>query len=97
MQREAHALAAFSKAHPEAAFVGINVQDSKDGARGFYDEYGWTFPSVFDPDGQIAFSLGLQGTPTTIFLDSRHRESARIVGETDEQGFADGLAAATRS
>jgi thiol-disulfide isomerase/thioredoxin len=94
---EARALAQFADAHPEAAFVGINFQDSKDAARGFYDAYGWTFPSVFDPEGRIAFSLGLQGTPTTIFLDSRHREAARIVGETDEQGFADGLAAATRS
>ena len=94
---EARALGEFAESHPEAGFVGINFQDSKDAARGFYDEYGWTFPSVFDPDGRIALSLGLQGTPTTIFLDSRHREAARIVGETDEQGFADGLAAATRS
>lgn len=94
---EARALGEFAESHPEAGFVGINFQDSQGAARGFYDEYGWTFPSVFDPDGRIAFSLGLQGTPTTIFLDSRHREAARIVGETDEQGFADGLAAATRS
>jgi len=94
---EARALGAFAEAHPEAAFVGINFQDSKGAAGDFYEAYGWTFPSVFDPDGRIAFSLGLQGTPTTIFLDSRHREAARIVGETDERGFADGLAAATRS
>ena len=94
---EARALGEFAEAHPEAAFVGINFQDSQGAARGFYVEYGWKFPSVFDADGRIAFSLGLQGTPTTIFLDSRHREAARIVGETDEQGFADGLAAATRS
>jgi len=94
---EARALGEFAEAHPEAAFIGINFQDSKDAARGFYDAHGWTFASVYDPDGQIAFSLGLQGTPTTIFLDGRHREAARIVGETDEQGFADGLAAATRS
>ncbi|MBA3348879.1 MAG: TlpA family protein disulfide reductase [Actinobacteria bacterium] len=94
---EARALSEFAEEHPEAAFVGINFQDSRDAARGFYEEHGWTFPSVFDPDGQIAFSLELRGTPTTIFLDSRHREAARIVGETDEQGFADGLAAATRS
>lgn len=94
---EARALGAFAEAHPEAAFVGINFQDSQGAARGFYDEFGWTFRSVFDPDGRIAFALGLQGTPTTIFLDSRHREAARIVGETDRQGFADGLAAATRS
>ncbi len=94
---EARALGAFAEAHPEAAFVGINFQDSKAAAGDFYEAYGWTFPSVFDPDGRIASSLGLQGTPTTIFLDSRHREAARIVGETDERGFAEGLAAATQS
>lgn len=94
---EARALAAFAEAHPEAAFVGVNFQDSEDAARAFVERYDWTFPSVFDPDGQRAFSLGLRGTPTTIFLDRRHREAARIVGETDERGFADGLEAATRS
>jgi len=33
--------------------------------------------------------------PTTIFLDAEHRESARIVGETDLAGFIDGLSRAT--
>jgi thiol-disulfide isomerase/thioredoxin len=88
---EAHALARFAKAHPEAGFIGVNFSDTKDAARSFYRQYGWRFPSVFDPDGRIAGELGLQGTPTTIFLDAEHREVARIVGETDETGFAGGL------
>ena len=92
---EARALARFAKAHPEAAFVGVNFSDTKDAARSFYRQYDWRFPSVFDPDGRIAGELGLQGTPTTIFLDDRHREVARIVGETDEAGFAGGLRKAT--
>jgi thiol-disulfide isomerase/thioredoxin len=92
---EAHALARFAEAHPEAGFVGVNFQDSESAARSFYDEYDWKFPSVFDPQGDVSFSLGLQGTPTTIFLDAQHREVARIVGETDEAGFADGLEQAT--
>jgi thiol-disulfide isomerase/thioredoxin len=88
---EARTLARFAKSHPEAGFIGVDFSDTKDDARGFYEKYGWTFPSVFDPDGQIAGELGLQGTPTTIFLDREHREVARIVGETDEAGFAGGL------
>jgi thiol-disulfide isomerase/thioredoxin len=92
---EAGALRDFAAAHPEAAFVGVNFQDSREGARSFYEEHDWAFPSVFDPDGAIALGLRLQGTPTTIFLDADHREVARIVGETDEAGFAQGLEQAT--
>ena len=92
---EARTLARFAKAHPEAAFVGVNFLDTRDDARGFYRKYGWRFPSVFDPDGKIAGELALQGTPTTIFLDREHREVARIVGESDAAGFADGLEQAT--
>lgn len=92
---EASMLARFARAHPEAGFFGVDFQDTKDEARSFYQRYGWRFPSVFDPDGRIADGLGLQGTPTTIFLDAEHREVARIVGETDETGFADGLRQAT--
>jgi thiol-disulfide isomerase/thioredoxin len=94
---EARALARFAAAHPEAGFVGVDFQDTKAEARGFYRKYGWRFPSVFDPDGRLADKLGLTGTPTTIFLDAQHREVARIVGETDEAGFADGLERASRT
>jgi thiol-disulfide isomerase/thioredoxin len=92
---EAAALRDFAAAHPEAAFVGVNFQDSREAARGFYAEHGWTFPSVHDPEGEIARGLLLQGTPTTIFLGPDHREVARIVGETDTAGFARGLEQAT--
>jgi thiol-disulfide isomerase/thioredoxin len=92
---EARTLARFTEAHPEAGFFGVDFQDTKDEARSFYRQYGWRFPSVFDPDGRIADRLGMQGTPTTIFLDAEHREVARIVGETDEAGLTDGLEQAT--
>jgi thiol-disulfide isomerase/thioredoxin len=88
---EARTLAAFAQAHPEAGFFGVDFQDTKGEARSFYRRYGWRFPSVFDPDGRIADRLGMQGTPTTIFLDAEHREVSRIVGETDEAGFTQGL------
>ncbi|MBA3412820.1 MAG: TlpA family protein disulfide reductase [Actinobacteria bacterium] len=92
---EADDLARFAAEYPEVAVVGINLQDSAAGAREFYQRYGWTFPSIGDPSGEIARRLGLKGMPTTIFLDAEHRESARIVGETDLAGFIDGLSRAT--
>lgn len=92
---EGPAFGRFIRAHPEVGFFGINFQDTSDGARGFTSYYGWGFPSVADPDGRMAFSLGLQGTPTTIFLDAEHREVTRIIGATDETGFEAALAQVT--
>jgi thiol-disulfide isomerase/thioredoxin len=91
---EAEDLRRFAADHPEVQVVGVDLQDSKDAARGFYERWRWTHPSVFDPDGEISYSLGLQGTPSTFFLDRRHRIVTRIVGETDYAGFERGLEAA---
>jgi thiol-disulfide isomerase/thioredoxin len=84
---EALHLAEVAKKRSDVAFVGLNYSDSTDGAQWFYGEYGWDFPSIGDPTGAKAISLGLQGTPTTIFLDSEHREVTRILGATDVAGF----------
>jgi thiol-disulfide isomerase/thioredoxin len=92
---EARALASFERAHREAQVVGIDIQDSKAGARAFYRRFGWRHPSIFDPSGSLAARLGLQGLPTTIFLDRRHRVVARVVGETDLAGFTAGFRQAT--
>lgn len=78
---EAAALASFERGHPGAQVIGIDIQDTRTGARSFYRRFGWRHPSIFDPDGAIAARLGLQGLPTTLFLDARHRIVARIVGE----------------
>jgi thiol-disulfide isomerase/thioredoxin len=92
---EAEALKRFAEKHPEVAVVGINFQDARAGARDFYRQFGWTWPSIADPSGELGARLRLQGMPTTIFLDAEHREATRIVGETDEAGFESGLRAAT--
>jgi thiol-disulfide isomerase/thioredoxin len=94
---EARAQAVFERAHPEAQVIGLDVQDSKSGARAFYRRFGWRHPSIFDPNGALAARLGLQGLPTTIFLDRRHRIVARILGETNVAGFTNGLRKAARA
>ncbi|MCI0635802.1 MAG: TlpA family protein disulfide reductase [Actinobacteria bacterium] len=88
---EAEDLRRFAADHPEAQVIGVDLQDTEDAARDFYERWRWTHPSVFDPDGEISFSLGLQGTPSTFFLDRKHRVITRIVGETDYAGFVRGL------
>ena len=94
---EALDLARFAAAHPRAQVVGIDTQDTQSGARTFYLHYGWHHPSIYDPHGDIAAKLGLQGTPTTFFLDRRHRVVAEIIGATTLAGFDQGLARALKT
>lgn len=91
---EAEDLRRFARDHPEVQLIGVDLQDTEGAARDFYEEWDWSHPSVFDPSGEISFSLGLQGTPTTFFTDREHRIVTRIVGETDYAGFERGLEAA---
>jgi thiol-disulfide isomerase/thioredoxin len=90
---EAEDLRRFAADHPEVRLIGVDLQDSKGAARDFYERWRWTHPSVFDPDGQISYSLGVQGTPSTFFLDRLHRIVSRVVGATDYAGFEQGLEA----
>jgi peroxiredoxin len=94
---EAEDLRRFAADHPEVQVIGIDLQDSVGAAKEFYERWRWTHPSVFDPDGEISFSLGLQGTPSTFFLDRQHRIVTRIVGVTDYAGFEQGLEATVPS
>ncbi len=84
----------FAEAHPEAAVVGVNFQDTPGEARRLHDELDLTFPSIADPRGEIAAELGLRGMPTTFFLDSEHRIVGVVAGATDLAGFEQGLALA---
>jgi cytochrome c biogenesis protein CcmG/thiol:disulfide interchange protein DsbE len=93
-RNEAPAIKRFVDGHPEAVMLGIDFQDTVDGARAFYQEFGWTHPSIFDPDGALATKLGLIGLPTTIFLDAEQREVGRIVGETSFEQLEKGLSLA---
>jgi thiol-disulfide isomerase/thioredoxin len=89
--QEAADLERFAQRHPEAQLVGVDIQDNSSAAKAFYQRWGWHHPSVNDPDERIASRLGLQGLPTTIFLDARHRIVTRIVGASNLSGFEQGL------
>jgi len=76
---EAKELRAFLARHP-GTVLGIDVEDSMPGARGFQKRYGVHFPSIFDPLDVLVDRLKAVGTPTTYFLDRRHRIVAALYG-----------------
>src|ERR671931_698062 len=92
---EAADLARFARSHPNVQVVGIDTQDSSGGAKSFYRKWSWHHPSIADPKGDLAARLGVQGYPTTFFLNPRHQVVTQIVGATNLAGFDQGLAAAT--
>ena len=87
---DARALATFERTHPAARVLGVDVTDSKAGARSLYRRAGWRHPSIADPDGGIAAQLRTQTLPTTLFLNAKHEIVERINGQTSAAGFAVG-------
>jgi thiol-disulfide isomerase/thioredoxin len=77
---EAPTLARFVEAHAgRIAFLGIDTEDSKSGARAFSSRYGLKYPSIWDPRGLIAGAWS-RGAPTTLVFDRRHLLVKRIEG-----------------
>jgi hypothetical protein len=57
--------------------LGINVADSRADALDFEEEFGWTFPSIFDPDRSLAGQLGASYQPFYAVLDAEGHLVAR--------------------
>jgi len=68
-----------------AQLVGINTRDySVDTALAFTRAGGVTFPSFFDPDGELLLTftaLPPRAIPSTVVIDQQGRVAARILGE----------------
>jgi cytochrome c biogenesis protein CcmG, thiol:disulfide interchange protein DsbE len=64
--------------------VGVNISDDPGAARGFLEEYGWSWPSLSDPDVALAGELGLYGHPAVAVLDENGVVVARHIGGGDE-------------
>lgn len=78
---EAADLAAAHKTYGDRVqFLGVDILDARASARGFMREFGWTYPSVFDPPGAIRDGLGLLGQPVTLFYDAGGEVIDRWVG-----------------
>ena len=56
------------------AFLGVNIQDNRDAARRFANEFPVTYPSYEDPNGRVFNSYGLAGAPSTVFYTPNGRQ-----------------------
>ena len=61
-------------------FLGVDILDSRGSARGFMEEFGWRYPSVFDPPASIRDGLGLLGQPVTLLYGADGDVVERWVG-----------------
>ncbi len=65
-------------------FIGLDILDNRPAAREFIEEYGWIYPSIFDPEGQIRDALGYVGQPVTVIYDAEGEVVFERVGAVDD-------------
>ena len=72
----------------EVVILGVASKDVSSSSLGFMDEFGVTYPNVFDSSGQIRARLGLRGFPTTYVFGADGTLRTTIVGGLTEQRLA---------
>jgi cytochrome c biogenesis protein CcmG, thiol:disulfide interchange protein DsbE len=88
--REAAALRAAAKAHPEVRFLGVLYQDTASAGRSYQAGPGAYPYSVGWSDGAGA-AFGVQANPETFFIDARGTVRAVAIGPLTQQQLADDL------
>lgn len=63
--------------------LGVNLQDDKIRAAAFIKELQITFPTAFDPDGEVGRLYGAWGLPATYLIDDKGIALARAWGPAD--------------
>ena len=96
-REEMPALERAAVAHPEVAFLEIDLQEDGDKVRGFFDGLGLrTLQPLLDPNASVARRYAVFSLPTTFFLDRDgtivHIE---IGGPMKDETIARGLAKAS--
>ncbi|MBA3524063.1 MAG: TlpA family protein disulfide reductase [Geodermatophilaceae bacterium] len=86
--------AAHERYGERVAFLGVDTRDSGEAAADFLGAVGVTYPQVVDSDGDLLAHLGPQGLPVTVVLDRDGRVAGMHVGQLDDEGIAELLAAA---
>jgi cytochrome c biogenesis protein CcmG/thiol:disulfide interchange protein DsbE len=75
-------------------YLGLNMQDLTDDARGFVDEFDIGYPTIREPRNEIAQAYGATGLPETYFIDARGRIVAHVVGVVSRHQLDEGSRAA---
>jgi thiol-disulfide isomerase/thioredoxin len=74
------------------AFVGVDYRDDPAAARAHLDEFGVTYPSIEDRDGNLAGAeFGLAGVPATVVADATGQMRFLFLGAVEEDELTDAL------
>jgi thiol-disulfide isomerase/thioredoxin len=90
-KRETPILAEAARTHPTIQFVGVDVLDSRTGARAFIDEHDVPYPSLFDVPGAVMNELGALGPPLTAFYDAEGTQVRVVRGELSPSDLREAL------
>ena len=72
-------------------FLGIATRDGEGSARGFVDDFGVTYPSLYDQPGAALGRLGAPGLPLTLVLGPDGAVLDRTVGGITQDKLVDVL------
>lgn len=82
--------------HSRVQFVGVDVADSRAAAAAFVRQAGIGYPVGTDDSLRVAATLyGLNGEPSTFFIDSSGHVVAHVIGPVDQSSLGHGLARIT--
>lgn len=84
--------AAYADHRDEVGFLGVNLQDSPDAARGLVDRFGLSYPIGVDPQGELFSALGGYVMPTTVFVRPDGTIAEVYGGELSGEQLRDRLA-----
>ena len=66
-------------------FVGVDYRDDRAAAERWIEDFGVSYPSLYDPDGRTAATLGFPFLPDTYLVDASGTMRYAIYGETSAE------------
>lgn len=84
-RKEQPILESLSKRYAEngVAFLGVSVRDQRAAATAYLDEFGVTYPSIYDPSASLSYRFGLAHMPGSYVIDRQGKIAAMILGAVD--------------
>lgn len=71
---------AWHERHNQVKVIGVVFDDPVSAAKAFQTHYGSLYPSIVDPNGDIANSYGVISPPTTFIINAQGRVAATLLG-----------------
>ena len=78
----------------DVQFLMVNMtsgRETLENASSFIEEQGYTFPVLYDTDGNAAETYGIYSLPTTFFIDAEGYAIAQATGAIDRETLQKGI------